>query len=564
MEAYIKNLEQYVEIAGGECPLDLLNSGRVSLPFRPISCFVNNKSEDLRFPIFAPKQIEYVGDLTESGRRVYTRALCFMLYKAVSEQYPDAQLRIEHSIFRGYFCRIFRNGAEGGSTRATSAEAKPLTLTADDVKRLETKMHDLAAADIPFERHERLTDDVLPVMRAQHLVSKVLLYETTGQLYTTYYTLDGLADSYYGALPPSTGYAPVFALHTYADGFILMGRDPKHPSQPLEPEHQDKMFKAFTDYMHFNNVVKVRNVGELNMSVRKKTVRDLITVAEAMHERQIGGIADRIVESGAKIVLLAGPSSSGKTTTCKRLAVQLMTRLVTPKMISLDDYFVDRHVTPRDETGDYDYESLYALDLERLNSDLTRLLRGEEVNLPTYSFELGTRIEKHKPLRMEASDVLIMEGIHGLNPDLIPTISVSNVFKVYVSALTTLSIDDHNWISPNDNRLLRRIVRDFRYRSTSALDTIRRWPSVRRGEEKWIFPFQENADATFNSSLLFELGVMKEYAEPLLRQVPHNVPQYGNAYRLLRFLEYFDPIPADQIPQTSLLREFLGGSSFHY
>ena len=300
------------------------------------------------------------------------------------------------------------------------------------------------------------------------------------------------------------------------------------------------------------------------MSVRRRTVRDLINVAEAMHERQIGSIADRIVDSGAKIVLLAGPSSSGKTTTCKRLAIQLMTRLVTPKMISLDDYFVDRHVTPRDESGDYDYESLYALDLARLNSDLTSLLAGEEVNLPTYSFELGARIEKPKKMQMRPTDVLILEGIHGLNPELTSSISASSIFKIYVSALTTLSIDDHNWISPNDNRLLRRIVRDYRYRSTSALDTIRRWPSVRRGEEKWIFPFQENADATFNSSLIFELGVMKEYAEPLLRQVPHNVEQYSNAYRLLRFLEYFDPIPSDQIPHTSLLREFLGGSSFHY
>ncbi|MDE6290661.1 MAG: nucleoside kinase, partial [Muribaculaceae bacterium] len=550
---YIKNQDLYVEAQGGCSPLSLLGDGAVSLPFRPICCRVNNKTEDLRFPLFAPKQVEYLSDLSESGRRVYTRALCFMLYKAVSEMLPGIQLRIEHSIFRGYFCRIFEVGS-----------AHPCVLTPEQIHALQARMKELADADIPFERHERLTSDLLPMLRQQNLFSKVLLLETTGQLYTTYYTLEGLADSYYGALPPSTGYAPVFALHPYADGFILMGRDPQNPEQALVPERQTKMFKAFTDYMHFNEVVKVRDVGELNMSVRDRTVRDLINVAEAMHERQIGHIADEIVARGAKIVLLAGPSSSGKTTTCKRLAVQLMTSLVTPKMISLDDYFVDREVTPRDETGDYDYESLYALDLERLNSDLSRLLAGETVNLPTYSFEFGRRIEKEKPLRLEPSDVLIMEGIHGLNPNLITSIDASSVFKVYVSALTTLAIDDHNWISPNDNRLLRRIVRDYRYRHTSALDTIRRWPSVRRGEEKWIFPFQENADATFNSSLLFELGVMKEYAEPILRQVPHNVEEYANAYRLLKFLEYFDPIPVDQIPPTSLLREFLGGSSFHY
>lgn len=554
MEIFIKNQNRYVTVeGGGVSPLTLIENGSVSLAFRPNCCRVNNKTEDLRFPIFAPKQVEYLSADTQTGRRVYTRALCFMLYKAVSEMLPGSQLRIEHSIFRGYFCRIFKEG-----------HSEPCVLTPADIRALQTRMKELADADLPFERHERLTSEFLPKLREQNLFSKVLLLETIGQLYTVYYTLDGLADSYYGALPPSTGYAPVFALHSYADGFILMGRDPENPERALQPERQTKMFKAFTEYMHFNEVVKVRNVGGLNMSVRNRTVRDLINVAEAMHERQIGRIADEIVERGAKIVLLAGPSSSGKTTTCKRLAVQLMTSLVTPKMISLDDYFVDREVTPLDETGDYDYESLYALDLERLNSDLSRLIAGETVNLPTYSFEFGRRIEKEKPLKMEPTDVLIIEGIHGLNPELISSIGASSIYKVYVSALTTLAIDDHNWISPNDNRLLRRIVRDHRYRHTSALDTIRRWPSVRRGEEKWIFPFQENADATFNSSLLFELGVMKEYAEPILRLVPHNVEEYANAYRLLRFLEYFDPIPVDQIPPTSLLREFLGGSSFHY
>ncbi len=553
MEIYIKNQDRYLSTEGGTSPLSLLNEGTVSLPFRPICCRVNNKTEDLRFPIYAPKQVEYLSDLSESGRRVYVRALCFMLYKAVSEMFPGSQLRIEHSIFKGYFCRIFAIGS-----------SEPCVVTPQQIQALSIRMKELVDANLPFERHERLTSDVIPLFKEQNLFSKVLLFETTGQLYTTYYTLDGLADSYYGALPPSTGYAPVFALHSYADGFILMGNDPQKPEQALEPELQPKMFKAFTDYTHFNEVIKVRNVGELNMSVREREVRDLINVAEAMHERQIGHIADEIVARGAKIVLLAGPSSSGKTTTCKRLAVQLMTSLVTPKMISLDDYFVDRDKTPLDETGEYDYESLYALDLERLNSDLSRLLAGETVNLPTYSFEFGKRIEKERPLKMEPTDVLIMEGIHGLNPELISSVGASSIYKVYVSALTTLAIDDHNWISTTDNRLLRRIVRDYRYRHTSALDTIRRWPSVRRGEEKWIFPFQENADATFNSSLIFELGVMKEYAEPILRQVPHNVEQYANAYRLLKFLEYFDPIPVDQIPPTSLLREFLGGSSFHY
>lgn len=343
MEIYIKNQDRYVSAEGGASPLSLLRDGSVSFPFRPICCRVNNKTEDLRFPIYSPKQVEYLSEYSESGRRVYIRALCFMLYKAVSEMFPGSQLRIEHSIFRGYFCRIFTVGSD-----------RPCVVSPEQIKAMQSRMKELSDADIQFERHERLTSDVLPQLKEQNLFSKVLLFETTGQLYTTYYTLDGLADSYYGALPPSTGYAPVFALHPYADGFILMGRDPKNPESAIEPEKQNKMFKALTDYMHFNEVTKVRNVGELNMSVRQRKVKDLINVAEAMHERQIGHIADEIVARGAKIVLLAGPSSSGKTTTCKRLAVQLMTSLVTPKMISLDDYFVDRDKTPLDETGDYE------------------------------------------------------------------------------------------------------------------------------------------------------------------------------------------------------------------
>ena len=347
-----------------------------------------------------------------------------------------------------------------------------------------------------------------------------------------------------------------------------MGIDPANPDVPRQPVTQEKMFQVFKRYEQFNRVIRISNVADLNDAVSQKSTAQLINVAEAMHNNYISSISNDITrlhhERGTRIVMIAGPSSSGKTTFCKRLGIQLMTNLLTPKMISLDDYFVDRAHTPRDASGDYDYESLYALDLERLNSDLAALLRGETINLPTYSFELGTRIEKDRPLRLGPDDILIMEGIHGLNPELTQQLDTTKLFKIYVSALTTLHIDDHNWISTTDNRLLRRIVRDHRYRHTSALETIRRWPSVRRGEEKWIFPFQENADATFNSSLIFELGVMKEYAEPLLKEVPHDVPQYAEAYRLLKFLGYFDPIPAEQIPSTSLLREFLGGSSFHY
>ncbi|MDE5773196.1 MAG: nucleoside kinase [Muribaculaceae bacterium] len=429
-------------------------------------------------------------------------------------------------------------------------------------------MRELADRDLPFDHHDSLTTDAIRIFRHSDLKSKVELLESREELYTSYYTLDNVADSYYGPLAPSTGAVGAFDLVAYKEGFLLMPPDKSESSLPATPHPQEKMYEAFRRHLDFNKIIGIRNIGELNNAVRHRRTADLINVAEAIHEKYIGEIAARIArrndEGGARVVFLAGPSSSGKTTTCKRLAIQLYTYCKKPKMISLDDYFVNRENSPLDENGEYDFESLYALDLDRLHDDLRRLLAGEVINLPTYSFELGRRVERERPLRLDSDDVLIIEGIHGLNPDLTGRIDSDKIFKVYVSALTSLSIDDHNWISTTDNRLLRRIVRDHKYRNTSALDTIRRWPGVRRGEEKWIFPFQENADATFNSSLLFELAVMKPYAEPLLQNVPHNVAEYAEAYRLLKFLSYFKTIPSDQIPGTSLLREFLGGSSFHY
>lgn len=556
---YCVNTGSYVEAEGGDSLGDIAARIHEQLGFSPICARVNNKTEDLAFPVFSPKQVEFLDRYTSSGKRVYTRSLCMMLYKAVADVMPEGtRLRIEHSISKGYYCRLLH--ADG---------LRHIDLPDEDIVRIFARMCELRDAALPFTRHERLTKDVLPIFRRQGLLNKVALLETTHELYTTFYKLDGLADSYYGALVPDTSYIAVFDLKPYKQGFLLLGYDPANRDVPQQPVTQEKMYHAFTDYLRFNQVIRVSNVGELNQVVQKRQTAQLINVAEALHDKLLGRISDEIgrrrrEEDGARVVLLAGPSSSGKTTTTKRLAIQLMTNLMTPKMISLDDYFVDRDKTPRDETGDYDYESLYALDLERLNSDLRRLLAGEEINLPTYSFELGRRVEKPRPLRLEPHDVLLIEGIHGLNPELTSEIDQKDVFKIYVSALTTLRIDDHNWIPTNDNRLLRRIVRDHKYRHTTALDTLRRWPSVRRGEERWIFPYQENADATFNSSLLFELGVMKEYAEPLLREVPHDCEEYGEAHRLLKFLSYFSPIPTDQIPTTSLLREFLGGSSFKY
>ncbi|MDE6010104.1 MAG: nucleoside kinase [Muribaculaceae bacterium] len=553
---YCVNTQTHIEVEGGLPLMQLAGRLASELPFAPICAHVNNKTENLSYPVYSPKTVEFISSSSDVGRRVYVRSLCMMLYRAVTEVMPGTRLRIHHSVSGGYLCRLLDDAD------------KVISPSEDQLAELLRVMCRLRDDNLPFEFKAAPTEEVIGIFRRQGLRSKVELLETRSELYTTYYLLDGVADNYYSALAPSTGYIRVFDLLKYHDGFLLMGPDPVNYDVPRQPVTQEKMYEAFKTYLLFNRTIKVSDVGELNRAVQRHDAAELINVAEAMHEKYLGTIATRIArrnnDGGARVVLLAGPSSSGKTTSTKRLAIQLMTNLKTPKMISLDDYFVNRTHTPRDEHGELDYESLYALDLERLNSDLQALLAGREINLPTYSFELGERVDRERRLRLEPDDVLLIEGIHGLNPELTHAIPADDVFKVYVSALTSLSIDDHNWISTTDNRLLRRIVRDHKYRHTSALETIRRWPSVRRGEEKWIFPFQENADATFNSSLIFEIGVMKAYAEPLLRQVPHNNPLYSEAYRLLKLLSYFEPIPAEQVPSTSLLREFLGGSSFHY
>ena len=556
IEIYCRNTGRYEKAEGGETLFSL--AGRIPelKGLHAICALVNNKTEHLGYRIFGPKEVEFLDRHSAVGREVYIRSACMLLYCAVHAENPELTLRIEHSISHGLFCRV---------TDRDDNEIIPDTAMTE---RLLQKMRELSRADIPFVRHEKLTSDVIKIFNAQGLSEKVRLLESVSDIYTSYYEVDGVADSFYGPLAPSTGFISIFDLKTWHNGMLLLGPDLSNADMPQAPLTQDKMFAAFREHLKFNRIIRVSNVGRLNEAVAHGETAELINVAEALHNKLIGRISDDIMErrhnGGASIVLIAGPSSSGKTTTSKRLAIQLMTNLIKPKLISLDDYFVNRDRTPLDENGDYDYESLYALDLERFNSDLKALLRGETINLPTYSFELGKRVERERPLTLASDEILIVEGIHGLNPELTSALPPESVFKMYVSALTTLSIDNHNWIPTSDNRLLRRLVRDYKYRGTSPADTIARWPSVRRGEEKWIFPFQENADATFNSSLLFEIGVMKAYAEPLLHLVPHNVPEYATAYRLLRFLHYFRCIPEAQVPSTSLLREFLGGSSFHY
>ena len=552
MNIFCKNIGAYVSFTGGETLQEIYNRLSDQINISPICARVNNKTEDMNYPVFGPKQVEFLSRESGSGRRVYVRSLCMILYKAICDVMPGVCLRIEHSVANGNYCRL-----EGKKT-----------LSNDDVTAIRTRMQEIVAENIPFRRKEELTEDVIKLFERQGLTDKVKLLKHNHDLYTVYYKLDNVCDSYYGNLASTTGQIDVFDLLPYKDGLLLLSFDRKNPSQPAKPTEQEKMFKAFTEYTDFNHIIGIKNVGELNSATLRGKTSDLINVAEALHEKKIGRISDEITsrykEGGARIVLIAGPSSSGKTTTTKRLAIQLMTNLLVPKLISLDDYFVNRENTPLDEDSEYDYESLYALDLEQFNKDLNALIAGEEVELPYYNFETGQREYRGNRIKLGENTILLIEGIHGLNPELTAHIEEKMKYKLYVSALTTISIDNHNWIPTTDNRLLRRIIRDSKYRGVSAESTIKRWPSVRRGEEKWIFPYQENADAMFNSSLLFELGVIKEYGEEVLKHVPRNIPEYGEAYRLRCFLNYFTPISDQMIPSTSLLREFLGGSSFHY
>lgn len=555
LKVFCKNTNEYLNIDGGETLLDLYDTikGRVGLTGEAVCVLVNNKVEDLHYPVFSPKHIEFLDIIPNAGYRVYTRSLCMVLYKALNDLYPGKRLCIQHSISNGHYCQI---------------KHEEDFLTPEVIAQLRQRMSEIIEADLPFKRRERLTTDVIEMFRKQGLKDKVRLLEGINQLYTVYYKLDDIIDSFYGPLVPSTGMLRVFDLIPYERGMLLLGPDRNNINQVARWEPQPKLFHAFTDYINFNKIIRVGDVGELNRAVSAGYAPLLINVVEALHNKHFIQIADEITrryhEGGARVVLIAGPSSSGKTTSSKRLAIQLITNCIVPKVIELDNYFVNREHTPRDEKGDYDYESLYSLDLEQFNKDVTDLLAGREVAMPTYNFKTGQREYLGNTLKLEKGDILLMEGIHGLNPELTRTIPDDQKFRLFVSALTTLNIDDHNWIGTYDNRLLRRIIRDHKYRGANALDTIRRWPSVRRGEDKWIIPFHENADAMFNSSLLFELSVMKNYALPILQQVPSNMPEYAVASRLIKFLNYFEPLDEKDIPSTSLLREFLGGSSFHY
>lgn len=553
IQIYCKNNNSTREFPEGSSLLDIYNGFNLAMPYGPVSAKVNNKVESLDFRVYYNKDIEFLDITSSSGMRTYVRSLFFVLVKAVEELYPQGNISLEHPISKGYFCKLHIDR----------------TIGLDDVQRIKQKMQEIIAADIPYTRTESHTEEVVRLFEKRGMMDKARLLDTYGQLYSYYYQLGDTVDCYYSSLVPSTGYIRLFDIVKYYDGLLLRIPSRENPTKLEEVVKQEKMLEVFQEYHRWNQILGISTVGDLNVACNHGHATDLINVSEALQEKKIAQIADEITHRNqdgqrVKLVLISGPSSSGKTTFSKRLSIQLMTNGLKPYPISLDDYFVNRNDTPLDENGKHDFESLYAVDLPFFEEQLTTLLNGGEVELPRYNFTTGKREMSGKKLRIDEHMILIIEGIHALNPALTPHIPNENKYKVYVSALTTILLDNHNYIPTTDNRLLRRIIRDYKYRSYSAEETIARWPSVREGEEKWIFPYQENADAMFNSALLFELAVLKDYVEPVLRKVPNRCPEYSEAHRLLRFLNYFVSVQDKELPPTSLLREFLGGSSFQY
>lgn len=548
---YCKNNNTYKDVPIGSSLLDIYTAVGAPLRYRPMNAQVNNKTESLNFRCWQPKDIEFIDYTQLSGLRTYVRSLCHIFSKAVYDIWPTATLNLEHPVSKGYYC-VIHNGKN---------------IDLETIEKIKKRMWELIDADLPFLHKSVRTVDAAVLFRERGMNDKARLIETAGLPYTSYYELEGYINFFYGCLTPSTGYIQLFDLEPYMDGVLL--RIPKQ-TDPMELQpviKQDKMFEAYKEHLTLQRTVGLDNVGDLNLAIEKGRSQDIILVSEAMQEKQVAKIAEKIADGykeGIRIVLISGPSSSGKTTFCKRLQVQLTTNLLHPVGISLDDYFLNREDTPKDEHGEYDFESLYALDLPYFNKDLKKLLSGEEIDLPTFNFETGQRVFKGKKLKLRENSILVIEGIHALNPELTEFIDDKYKYRVYVSVLTSISLDNHNWIPTTDNRLLRRIIRDYRFRGYSAEDTINRWPSVCRGEDKWIFPYQENADAMFNSAMLYELAALRKFAEPILAQVPESSKANAEAYRLLRFLRYFNYIPTEELPGTSLLREFLGGGSFKY
>ncbi|MCW4127825.1 nucleoside kinase [Prevotella copri] len=544
-----KNNKKSQKVEIGSTLFDVFSSFDLKMTHGPVSARVNNKVEGMHYRVYNSKDVEFLDMNSASGSRAYTRTLFFVLCKAVQDIYPNTDVVIDIPVSNGFYVDI-RLG-------------RPVV--DEDVNILRRRMQEIIDSKMPIRRFTVPTEEAIALFQEKGDVEKVKLLRTSGSIYTTYYKIGEYVDYYYGTLLTNTSQLYLFGLEKYYDGMLLRIPSVSNPDELGEMTRQDKMFDIFKEHHRWQEILGIRTVGDFNQAIDAGHATDIINISEALQEKKLAKIAEEIASrEGVKLVLLAGPSSSGKTTSCKRLSIQLAVNGLKPLQISLDDYFVDRDKTPKDENGEYDFESIYALNLDLLNEQFNALFRGEEVELPKYDFPSGKSVKSGKKLKLEPNNVLVVEGIHALNPELTAHIPEEQIFRVYASALTTILLDNHNYIPTTDNRLLRRIIRDYKYRGVSAQETIRRWPSVRSGENRWIFPFQENADAMLNTAMLYELSVIKMQAEPLLQQVPENCEEFAEAYRLLKFLKYFKGIPYNNLPPTSLLREFLGGSSFHY
>ena len=544
-----KNNKKSQKVEIGSTLFDIFSAFDLKMTHGPVSARVNNKVEGMHYRVYNSKDVEFLDMTSSSGSRAYTRTLFFVLCKAVQDIYPATDVVIDIPVSNGFYVDI-RLG-------------RPVV--DEDVNIIRRRMQEIIDARMPIRRFTVPTEEAVALFQEKGDIEKVKLLKTSGSIYTTYYKIGDYVDYYYGTLLTNTSQLYLFGLEKYYDGMLLRIPSLKNPDVLGEMTRQDKMFEIFKEHHRWQSILGIRTVGDFNQAIDANHATDIINISEALQEKKIAKIAEEIASrKGVKLVLLAGPSSSGKTTSCKRLSIQLAVNGLKPLQISLDDYFVDREKTPKDASGEYDYESIYALDLDLINEQFNALFRGEEVELPKYDFQSGKSKKSGNRLKMNDNNVLVVEGIHALNPELTAHIPQEQIFRVYASALTTILLDNHNYIPTTDNRLLRRIIRDNKDRGVSAQETIHRWPSVRAGENKWIFPFQENADAMLNTAMLYELAVIKMQAEPLLQQVPENCEEYAEAYRLLKFLKYFKGIPYNNLPPTSLLREFLGGSSFHY
>ena len=552
-----KNNNQTKSFPEGSTLLEVLAGfPELSFEYQPVSARVNNSSQGLKFRVYQNRDVEFLDVRSSGGMRAYVRSLCFVLYKASQDVFPGSRLYMEHPISHGYFGNFHKS--DGTS------------VTEQDVALIRERMQQIVDADMPFHRTEALTEDAIALFRKSGFSDKVKLLETSGQIYTDYYTLGDTVDYYYGPLVPSTGYLKVFGVETYYNGILLRIPDRKHPNRLAEKVDMPRTFGIFAENVRWNVIMGLQNVGAVNKACQKGKASELIQVSEALQEKKIVKIAEDIYsryydeKSPVRMVLITGPSSSGKTTFCKRLSVQLKACGLRPISFSTDDYFVNREDTPKLPDGKYDFDNIKAVDCETMGRDLLELLSGKAVEIPEFNFTTGKREYNGKRLQLGEGKVLLIEGIHALNPMLTAKVPDESKYKVYISTLTSISLDAHNWIPTRDNRLLRRIIRDYNKGAFTAQETISQWPAVCEAEEQWIYPYQENADVMFNSALNIEFAVLRLHAEPILASVPKNCPEYAEAHRLLKFIHYFIPVSDKEIPPTSIMREFVGGSSFKY